>query len=64
MGRGDDVRVPAVGAIPTFAVHVQTTGFSVHTAGIILMIVGIAGARLHPGAVEPETEEGLQSDTD
>jgi hypothetical protein len=33
----------AVGAILTFAVHVQTTGFSLHTGGIILMIVG-AGA--------------------
>lgn len=33
----------AVGAILTFAVHVQTNGFSLHTVGIILMIVG-AGA--------------------
>lgn len=32
----------AVGAILTFAVHVQTTGFSLHTIGIILMIVGAA----------------------
>ena len=30
----------ALGAILTFAVHVQTTGFSLHTIGIILMIVG------------------------
>jgi Domain of unknown function (DUF6458) len=33
----------ALGAILTFAVHVQTRGFSLHTIGIILMIVG-AGA--------------------
>lgn len=30
----------ALGAILTFAIHVQTTGFSLHTIGIILMIVG------------------------
>ena len=30
----------AVGAILTFAVDVHTTGFSLHTIGIILMIVG------------------------
>ena len=30
----------AVGAILTFAIHVQTNGFSLHTTGIILMIVG------------------------
>lgn len=30
----------ALGAILTFAVHVQTKGFSLHTIGIILMIVG------------------------
>jgi Domain of unknown function (DUF6458) len=33
----------ALGAILTFAVHVQTRGFSIHTIGVILMIVG-AGA--------------------
>jgi Flp pilus assembly protein TadB len=30
----------ALGAILTFAIHVQTTGFSIHTIGIILMVVG------------------------
>ena len=30
----------ALGAILTFAIHVQTHGFSLHTIGIILMIVG------------------------
>jgi hypothetical protein len=36
----------ALGANLTFAVHVQTNGFSVQTAGIILMIVGIG----HPSS--------------
>jgi len=31
-----------VGAIMRFAVHVTTTGFSIHTAGMILLWVGIA----------------------
>ena len=35
-----------LGAILTFAVHVQTRGFSVHTIGIILMIAGAAAAAL------------------
>ena len=30
----------ALGAILTFAIHVQTHGFSLHTIGVILMIVG------------------------
>ena len=36
----------ALGAILTFAVHVQTRGFSIHTIGIILMIVGGAALAL------------------
>jgi uncharacterized membrane protein YidH (DUF202 family) len=36
----------ALGAILTFAIHVQTRGFSIHTIGIILMIVGAAAAAL------------------
>jgi hypothetical protein len=39
----------ALGAILTFAVHVQTTGFSLHTIGIILMIVGGAALVLTLG---------------
>jgi hypothetical protein len=31
----------ALGAFLTFAVHVQATGFTVRTAGIILMVTGI-----------------------
>jgi len=33
----------AVGAIMRFAVNASTSGFSIHTAGTILMIIGIVG---------------------
>jgi hypothetical protein len=33
-----------VGAIMRFAVKVTTTGFNIHTAGVILLSVGIAAA--------------------
>ena len=36
----------ALGAILTFAIHVNTRGFSLHTIGIILMIAGGAAAVL------------------
>ena len=39
----------ALGAILTFAVHVQTRGFSIHTIGVILMIVGAAALVLTLG---------------
>ncbi|WP_026912642.1 DUF6458 family protein [Patulibacter minatonensis] len=32
-----------VGAIMRFAVHASTSGFSIHTAGTILMIIGVVG---------------------
>jgi len=34
----------AVGAIMRYAVTVQGDGFDVHTTGVILMLVGVAGA--------------------
>jgi uncharacterized membrane protein YidH (DUF202 family) len=43
---GGSIFLIALGAILTFAIHVQTRGFSLHTIGIILMIVGIAAAAL------------------
>jgi hypothetical protein len=43
MGIGAGIFLAAVGAILTFAVSVTATGFDIHTIGIILMIVGIAG---------------------
>jgi hypothetical protein len=39
----------AAGAIMRFAVTAQASGFSVHTVGVILMIVGIVGAILSIG---------------
>ncbi len=33
-----------VGAIMRFAVKVTTTGFNIHTGGVILLVVGIAAA--------------------
>jgi uncharacterized membrane protein YidH (DUF202 family) len=33
-----------IGAIMRFAVHVHTTGFNIHTGGMILLIVGIGCA--------------------
>ncbi len=40
---GTSIFLFAVGAIMRFAVHTTTTGFSIHTAGTILMIVGVVG---------------------
>ena len=40
MGVGTSIVLIAVGAILRFAVSVTTSGFSVHTIGVILMIVG------------------------
>jgi hypothetical protein len=33
----------AVGAILRFAVSVTTTGFNIHTIGVILMVIGVVG---------------------
>ena len=43
MGLGTSIFLIAVGAILRFAVSVSTTGFNIHTIGLILMIVGIVG---------------------
>ncbi len=43
MGIGISVFLLAVGAILTFALDVSTNGFSLHTIGIILMVVGAIG---------------------
>jgi hypothetical protein len=40
MGFSTSIIVIAVGAILRFAVSVTTTGFNLHTIGLILMIVG------------------------
>lgn len=46
MGITTSLILIAAGAIMRFAVTAQATGFSVHTVGVILMIVGIVGAIL------------------
>ena len=43
MGIGTSLVLIAIGAVLRFAVSVSPHGFSVHTIGVILMIVGIIG---------------------
>ena len=43
MGLSTSIVVIAVGAILRFAVTVTTTGFNLHTIGVILMVVGAVG---------------------
>jgi hypothetical protein len=43
MGIGVSLFLLAVGAILDFAVDVRTSGFNLHTMGVILMIVGAIG---------------------
>jgi hypothetical protein len=44
MGIGVSMILIAAGAILVWAVHVSTNGFSLHTIGWILLIVGAVGA--------------------
>jgi hypothetical protein len=43
MGTSTSIVLIAVGAILRFAVSVTTTGFNIHTVGVILMIAGAVG---------------------
>lgn len=43
MGLGTSIFLIAVGAVLRFAVSVSAHGFSIHTIGVILMIVGAVG---------------------
>jgi hypothetical protein len=43
MGVGTGLFLIAVGAVLRFAVSVTTSGFNIHTIGVILMIVGAVG---------------------
>ena len=43
MTLGTSLFLIAVGAVLRFAVNVSTSGFSIHTIGVILMIVGAVG---------------------
>ena len=46
MALGTSILLIAVGAVLRFAVTVTTTGFNIHTVGVILMIVGAIGLLL------------------
>ncbi|MGH2751581.1 MAG: DUF6458 family protein [Actinomycetota bacterium] len=46
MSLGASLFLLAVGAILTFAVEVEATGFNINTIGIILMVVGGVGLLL------------------
>lgn len=43
MGISISLVLAAVGAVLIRAVHTTTTGFNIHTAGVILLVVGIIG---------------------
>jgi hypothetical protein len=43
-GVGISIFIGAVGAIMRYAITATTQGFDMHTAGVILMFVGVAGA--------------------
>ena len=43
MGIGTSLVLIAVGAILRFAVSVTTSGFNLHTIGLIVLLVGIIG---------------------
>jgi Na+/proline symporter len=43
MSLGVSIFLLVVGAVLTFAVDVSTSGFSLHTIGIILMVAGALG---------------------
>ena len=46
MALGTALIIAAIGAVLRFAVHTTTHGFSIHTIGTILIILGIVGAIL------------------
>lgn len=46
MGLGTSIFLIAVGAILDFAINVNTTGFNLHSIGVILMVVGAIGILL------------------
>ena len=43
MGVGVSLILAAVGAVLIWAVNTTTSGFNIHTAGVILLVVGIIG---------------------
>jgi Domain of unknown function (DUF6458) len=43
MGIGTSLLLIAIGAILRFAVHASVSGVSLHTVGLILIVVGVIG---------------------
>ena len=43
MGTSASLILAAVGAILIWAVNASTSGFNIHTAGVILLVIGIIG---------------------
>lgn len=43
MGISASLVLAAVGAVLIWAVHASSSGFNVHTAGVILLVVGVIG---------------------
>jgi hypothetical protein len=43
MGIGISIMLAAAGAILIWAVNTTSSGFNIHTAGVILLVVGIIG---------------------
>jgi hypothetical protein len=43
MGITTSILLTAVGAVLTFAVNASSSGFNIHTVGVILVVVGIVG---------------------
>jgi hypothetical protein len=60
MALGTSLLLVAVGAVLRFAVHVATTGFSVNTVGVVLLVIGGVGllTSLLFGALWAERELG------
>jgi len=46
MGLTISILLAAAGAVMIWAVNASSSGFNVHTAGVILLVVGIIGAVL------------------
>jgi len=61
MGIGVGILLIAVGAILTFAVHVSTSGFNLHTIGIILMAAGALGLVIDLAIFAPRRRTVRQS---
>ena len=43
MGVGVSLILAAVGAVLIWAVHTTSSGFNIHSAGVILLVIGIIG---------------------